>query len=54
MEEEHLEVHLPESLRGLSQKERDAIAKRGTRKIDIMLIPARKYGRGELGTMSCD
>lgn len=35
-------VHLPASLQALSEAERDAAAKRATRKIDIMLIPACK------------
>lgn len=36
---DHLGVHLPKSLQHLSDEERDALARRGKRKIDIMLIP---------------
>jgi predicted GNAT superfamily acetyltransferase len=39
-EDDHLAVHLPASLAGLSEEEREAAAKRATRKVDIMLIPA--------------
>jgi hypothetical protein len=38
---DHLAVRLPPSLEGLSEEERAEVAKRATRKIDIMLIPAR-------------
>lgn len=40
-----LAVQLPESLANLSEEERDAVAKSGTRKVDIMLIPACKCWR---------
>ncbi|GMK56861.1 hypothetical protein CspeluHIS016_0307010 [Cutaneotrichosporon spelunceum] len=38
--DDHLAVQLPDSLAGLSEEEREEVAKRATRKIDIMLIPA--------------
>lgn len=40
VEDDQFAVHLPESLQNLTEEEREAAAKRGTRKIDIMLIPA--------------
>lgn len=38
-------VRLPESLTNLTEAEREAVAKSGTRKVDIMLIPGRKRQR---------
>lgn len=35
-------VRLPESLANLTEAEREAVAKSGTRKVDIMLIPGRR------------
>ncbi len=35
----HLEVHLPEALRGLSQDELAAMDRRITRKMDLTLMP---------------
>lgn len=37
--DDHLAVHLPASLQNLSEEERAALAKSGTRKIDLMLLP---------------
>ncbi|KAL1406413.1 hypothetical protein Q8F55_008112 [Vanrija albida] len=37
--DDHLAVHLPASLQSLSEEERNALAKSGTRKVDLMLIP---------------
>ncbi|KLT44738.1 MFS general substrate transporter [Cutaneotrichosporon oleaginosum] len=38
--DDHLAVRLPASLATLTEEEREAAAKRATRKVDIMLIPA--------------
>lgn len=40
VEDDHLAVHLPESLRGLSEAERHALDKAVTRKVDMLLMPA--------------
>ncbi|WOO83942.1 putative transporterc [Vanrija pseudolonga] len=37
--DDHLAVHLPASLQNLSEEERAALAKSGTRKVDLMLLP---------------